>query len=347
MLKISIVIPVYQSEDYLEECLESIVGQTCNNFEVILINDGSTDRSEEICKNYVNRDDRFRLISQENRGTVQARLRGVREARFEWIMFVDSDDWIDQNALELLNQCEKGCSADVVVSTLIGEWENKKKYLLHGAKEGVYKREKLQNEICSNMVYDVRKRMPAIRSEGCGKLFRKDILLDSMEGIDSRITKGDDFAFVYPSILRSKSLAVMGKEEAFYHYRQKKTGLGKQQGKNLAAILAPLYEYMEKEWKNDPNLLKQLQFHKLKHCKLSMEREFEISQKKTWEDRIEGLKKICRDWEIESLVNSTAVLKDGLSFLDCFILEECLKRYFNIAGFGIILQKIIQKGKNR
>ncbi len=345
MLKISIVIPIYQAEEFLEECLRSVAEQTCKKFEVILINDGSTDRSEEICRKYVKKDERFRLISQENKGTVLARLRGVKEARFDKILFVDSDDWIDRNALELLCDYGEHSNADIVVSTLIGEWEKRQRYLVHGVEEGVYKGNCLRNEICPNMIWNTEKHVPGIRSEGCGKLFRKDILLSCMEDIDPKITVGDDFAFVYPYILRSESIVILGKREAFYHYRQRKSGLGKQQGKNLAVTLAPFYEYMEKKWRNDTCLMKQLQFHKLKHCKLSMEREFEISQRTAWKVREKNLEEVCRRWNIESWIDVDDCMKEGFSFLDSFILKACLKHYYNIAGSGIILQKIINKGK--
>ena len=99
---ISVIVPVYNVEEYLEECLESIKNQTYTNIEVILVNDGSTDGSREICERFCQKDSRFKLINQENQGQSVARNRVVKESAGEFIMFVDSDDVIKKNVLEVL-----------------------------------------------------------------------------------------------------------------------------------------------------------------------------------------------------------------------------------------------------
>ena len=97
---ISVIIPVYNSEAYLEECLDSVVNQTYRNIEIILVNDGSTDRSPEICRCYAQKDDRVVFLSQENGGEAAARNRGLRAAKGELVMFVDSDDRIADTICE-------------------------------------------------------------------------------------------------------------------------------------------------------------------------------------------------------------------------------------------------------
>ena len=99
---ISVIVPVYNVEEYLEECLESIRQQTFTDIEVILVNDGSTDSSKEICERFCQADSRFKLINQENKGQSVARNRGVKESIGEYLMFVDSDDIINKNVLEVL-----------------------------------------------------------------------------------------------------------------------------------------------------------------------------------------------------------------------------------------------------
>lgn len=99
---ISVIVPVFNVEEYLEECLDSIQCQTYKNLEVILVNDGSTDHSQEICKRYCKQDPRFHLINQANKGLSGARNRGMTESRGEFITFVDSDDVIKDDMLEQL-----------------------------------------------------------------------------------------------------------------------------------------------------------------------------------------------------------------------------------------------------
>lgn len=99
---ISVIVPIYNVEEYLKECLESIRQQTFTEIEVILVNDGSTDGSRQICERYCEKDNRFKLINQENQGQSVARNRGVKESIGQFIMFVDSDDVIKENIVEVL-----------------------------------------------------------------------------------------------------------------------------------------------------------------------------------------------------------------------------------------------------
>ena len=100
MPKVSIIVPVYNMEQYLNRCLESIINQTYENIEIILINDGSKDNSLEICKNYAKKDNRIMIIDQKNSGVSSARNSGLDKATGEYLAFVDPDDWIDLNAIE-------------------------------------------------------------------------------------------------------------------------------------------------------------------------------------------------------------------------------------------------------
>jgi len=108
--KISIIVPVYKVEKYLRRCLDSIVAQTFTDWECILVDDGSPDNSGEICDEYAQKDYRFKVIHQENKGVSAARNKGLDEAKGEWIGFVDSDDWIENNFVEiLLANSESNC----------------------------------------------------------------------------------------------------------------------------------------------------------------------------------------------------------------------------------------------
>lgn len=114
---ISIIVPIYNGEQYLPYCLESILKQKYHNFEVILVNDGSIDSSEAICRQYVNRDDRFRYVQKEHGGASSARNYGLELVKGEYVTFIDADDWVEENYLELLHQSLKENNADISVST--------------------------------------------------------------------------------------------------------------------------------------------------------------------------------------------------------------------------------------
>ena len=100
MFKVSIIIPVYNAELFIDKCIESIINQTYKNLEIILINDGSSDRSGEICNNYALSDNRIQVIEIKNKGASFARNVGINLATGNYIMFVDSDDWIEKDMIE-------------------------------------------------------------------------------------------------------------------------------------------------------------------------------------------------------------------------------------------------------
>ena len=114
MAKVSIGVPVYNVAEYLPQCLDSILNQTFQDFEVILVDDGSTDNSFEICQEYVAKDSRFRLIHQENKGLAGARNTIIKNVKTEFISWVDSDDWIEENYLKLLVDTQEKTDVDMV-----------------------------------------------------------------------------------------------------------------------------------------------------------------------------------------------------------------------------------------
>ena len=112
-LLVSVIVPVYNVAPYLEQCLDSIVNQTYQNLEIILVDDGSTDESGAICDRYAEQDGRIQVVHKENGGLSSARNVGLDKMTGEWVLFVDSDDWIELNTLELLFE-QKNEHAEIV-----------------------------------------------------------------------------------------------------------------------------------------------------------------------------------------------------------------------------------------
>ena len=122
-LTVSVIVPVYKVEKYLPECIDSILAQTFTNFELILVDDGSPDNSGKICDDYATRDSRIRVFHKENGGVSSARNLGIDNARGEWIVFVDSDDWVvsDRFSAFLTRVDAVDSSIDIVVGTMFGK----------------------------------------------------------------------------------------------------------------------------------------------------------------------------------------------------------------------------------
>ena len=111
-MMISIIVPVYNSEKYIDKCLDSILNQTYKDLEIVLVNDGSNDQSLKILEKYALRDTRIKVVNQENKGVAAARNTGLDNATGEYILYVDSDDWIENNMVERM--VELSANADIV-----------------------------------------------------------------------------------------------------------------------------------------------------------------------------------------------------------------------------------------
>ena len=162
---VSVIIPVYKVEQYLQKCIESVCGQTLEALEIILVDDGSPDNCGRICDEYATRDSRIRVIHQRNGGLSAARNTGIRIAQADIIGFVDSDDWIEPDMIELLyrNLCKE--NADISVCGIY--WHNKgnvsekgdKTYAVQSSKEAI------------ESVY----RLPGVKMNVWNKLYRKHL----------------------------------------------------------------------------------------------------------------------------------------------------------------------------
>lgn len=236
--RISIIVPVYNADKFLDKCIESICRQTYKNLEIILINDGSTDHSLEICEKYAARDERIVLQSQKNQGIVKARQAGVRIAAGNFIGWADADDWMESDYIENLLQLQRESGADIVAAAHFYDIGKDCTLIKNGLKPGIYDREQLAPVmLCTGRFFEY-----GINPHLYTKLFRASILKKTQLMVDSYIIAGDDAAVVYPSLLMAKSVCVS--ELSGYHYVQHpgsitKTGFPDEQGriKALAAFL--------------------------------------------------------------------------------------------------------------
>ena len=203
--KLSIIVPVYNCEKYLEKCLNSLTNQTLSNIEIILVNDGSKDNSLEICKKHAKKDDRIIVLNQENSGQSKARNVGLAHAGGEFITFVDSDDWVDENYYEkLVNACEK-YDADIACASIIRERKNFKKFRINYTKEQVIT--KIQEKIDTAKVPD----MCYVWNKVYKREYLHNLGLKFVEGMYF-----EDVDFVTRAIYYSNKIVTV--PNTYYHY---------------------------------------------------------------------------------------------------------------------------------
>lgn len=198
---ISIIIPVYNVENFISRCLDSLCNQTYPNFEVIMIDDGSTDNSYSIAKCYCEKDKRFKLFHQENSGQGSARNNGIKKAQGDYLAFVDSDDWVHPEFLEKMLCCAIANEADIVMCGVERVWEN-----------GIRRRNPISNQ--KEYIVDNKKEFLLHASfSSVDKIYRKDLL----KGIEfAEKIKFEDFVFT-PQVLEKASV-IVGIPDVLYYY---------------------------------------------------------------------------------------------------------------------------------
>ena len=218
MPKLSVIVPVYNTEKYLRECIDSILTQTFTDYELIMVDDGSTDGSGVICDEYARKDERVRVIHQQNAGVTNARKSGVQSACGMYFSFIDSDDWIHPEMFErMVEKCVE-VNADVVICDVSLEYGTKAEILPSLTEEGFYHKNDLRDKIYPTMLMDVSFRRPGILGSSCNKLFHRKVLEQVFWQVDDSFVYGEDALFCYAALLESNGVFVLRKP--LYHYRQ-------------------------------------------------------------------------------------------------------------------------------
>lgn len=220
---LSVIIPVHNVEPYLARCLDSILSQTYQAMDIVLVDDGSTDGSGDICDSYAQRDKRIQVMHQANRGVVNARNTGLRQARAEapFVTFVDSDDWLEPDTYASMMEV---IEREQVVCVLAGHYEDTgstQRTCLEGMAAGRYDRERMQREFLPQMMGKEPFFTWGIFPSLCNKIFAKRIIVPIMLAEDEHIRMAEDAAAVFLALSCGEPVYVMGK--CFYHYVQKRS----------------------------------------------------------------------------------------------------------------------------
>ncbi|MCI9143232.1 MAG: glycosyltransferase, partial [Lachnospiraceae bacterium] len=218
---VSIIVPVFNVEKYLEKCLESIEIQTYGNLEVILVEDGSLDFSGKICKEFARRDRRFKVICQKNQGVLAARKTGLNVAAGKYVCFVDSDDWIDRDMIRILYQSIQRNGSDIAVCRKIIYDENLgiSYEEEQAAAPGIYRKKQGINEICSRLFWGKDGRTEGLGINLVDKMFERKLLSRHHEQVDTRLRYFEDGACLVPCLMEADSVSVV--DQALYYYRQR------------------------------------------------------------------------------------------------------------------------------
>ena len=211
---ISVIVPIYNVENYLRMCLDSIQNQTYKNFECLLINDGSPDNSAEICREYAAKDSRFRYFEKENGGVSSARNLGMKCANGDYITFVDPDDWLDPDYLEILYLKMMEYDADVAIATYKTYSVSDCCYYFHVLDQDYYEKIYTGDELLAELPY--RESFDSTFNVSWGKLFKRSLLYSLV--FNEQRVMGEDLEFNFKVFLRLNKYLYIHKP--LYNFRQ-------------------------------------------------------------------------------------------------------------------------------
>lgn len=248
---ISVVVPIYMIDRYLGICIESLLNQTYQSLEIILVDDGSKDRCSEICDLYASKDKRIRVIHKENGGLVSARKAGVLAATGRYIGFVDGDDWVGKGFYQSLYNaiCQNDC--DVAIAGYTRDLFSQSKSLYNTVPSGYYEGDALQT-VFSQMISYGEFYRHGISTYHWNKLFKREVILKHQLEIADDVSIGEDAVVVYATLLDCKRICIT--DNCAYHYRQREDSMLKSSvdmDKELVRVRA-LYKNLSKVVEGHP-----------------------------------------------------------------------------------------------
>lgn len=212
---VSIIVPIYNIQNYLSKCIHSLVKQSYENLEIILVDDGSTDQSSSICRDYAIHDSRIQFITQKNQGVVQARNNGFKCSSGSYIMFVDGDDYIDEHMVESMVKMQQKYQVDIVSCQYYDDNEKGVNKSVIRPTPGYYNREKIIRLIQDIFLYDFRIKMEGVPSFLWGNLFSRHLIPPILE-VGNGLAYNEDQVGKLQAFYLAEKIYIM--EDALYYY---------------------------------------------------------------------------------------------------------------------------------
>lgn len=294
MIKVSVIVPIFNAEEYLAQCLDSIVAQTLKEIEIILIDDGSTDGSAEICKKYLS-DSRVTYYHKENEGLAAARDDGMMRATGEYIGFVDADDWLKPEMYEKMYSAAKSNDSDVAFCNCI---QNENGYVFTPEMpDGAYDREAIKKEILPKTLAYIDKDGTKRSIRWCNwlRIYKTETLRKNNIRFDRRLRRSQDLQLTYEAMLVAQNFYYIG--EPLYHNRVVEDSLSRGYTKNMWSLYKFLIERLYEDTKafKEMDLMPQMHLRTFFFATDCIENELKPLCPNSKKKRIEIIKEIMND----------------------------------------------------
>ncbi|MCR5503121.1 MAG: glycosyltransferase family 2 protein [Lachnospiraceae bacterium] len=237
--KISIVVTVHNNEKTVTDCIMSAIRQTYKDIELVLVDDGSMDRSGKICDVSAETSGRTKVIHKDNGGVVSAWKAGVEAAEGDYISFLDGDDQLDPGMIEDMASYLTGSAKEIVACDYVTEFpDGRKKYHWNELTAGEYDTDKIRSVIIPNLAGKEKRYLQVTR---CAKLISKQLIMDNLSYTDEKIVRGEDLLFMLAILSDTERICVLDRK-AYYHHRGDEFQLGTRYDTKLEPSLERFYE---------------------------------------------------------------------------------------------------------
>ena len=245
--KLSVIIPVYNAEKFLDKCINSILNQPYKDLEIVLVDDSSTDASAAICDGYAENYDFIKVIHKEHRGPIHTRKAGFLNSCGEYVSYIDSDDYIEPGMYEYMMKKISEHDADIGICDIVIEIENLRIPIYKDISEGFYDKERLQKEVYPSMLYSSGLNEPSVAPSLCTKIIKRSVFEKIILNAHENIYYGEDAICSYPCLLDAQSVYIT-KGKFFYIYRQSIYSITKKYDRQFIDKLKLLISILETEF---------------------------------------------------------------------------------------------------
>lgn len=259
---ISVVVPVYNVEAFLEKCITSILNQTYRNLEIIIVDDGSTDGSSKICAQMEQNDDRIIVVHKKNGGLVSARKAGIVRAKGEYIISIDSDDWIESEMISALYKQAIENNADMVTSGLYREYQDSSVVCTDSVKNGVYESPQDKEYLYNNLIINSERETWGIHPAIPCKLVRTSLMRRIYLELSDEAVYAEDAAAIYACCVLAERIAVT--HDIYYHYVLRDNSIAHSRNPNYFCNINLIYNFLRDYFERCENkavLLQQLDMY--------------------------------------------------------------------------------------
>lgn len=313
---LSIIVPIYKVEEYLPECIDSIITQTFSDLEIILVDDGGTDNCPDICDAYAKRDKRIKVIHKENGGLVSARKAGMKAATGEYAAFVDGDDSIAQGMYETMCKAALQTDADIVIEGFEFVYPDRVELWHDNVCDGEYDKGGLIQNIYPVMMCHDNSLDRNIAPALWNKIFRRELLGSILSGMNEGIRDGEDAAVTYPCLFAAEKVVFMTSEH-YYRYRINTISMSRSFDKTWYESASAYCVWMNDKFGNADSYLKEsVNLENFKMLYRYVNREYAFCKKNKEENFHKRMKKIIEETAVGKSIWKVDLKNLRLPFLD-------------------------------